>query len=176
MSFQLYFTLSNEGSFGAGNVLDFIFSYKFQLDCSFTSWTFKFIELIDWSLHDTLRVLFFIRTHTPLIFLSLSRINSSTSPCSHLIRGIATLNQLLSATPSMLHTSFSCGVTAASWVNGQNHWKMYVKETKINRIKRNRNVKNSVDTVKLKISFIAFFCTEFDLADYYCRRSHWICS
>ena len=26
---------------------------------------------------------------------------------------------------------------------------MYVKEKKINRIKRNRNVKNSVDTVKL---------------------------
>ena len=59
MSFQLYFTLPNEGSFGAGSAFDFIFVYKFQLDCSFTSWTFKFIELIDWFLYETLRVLIF---------------------------------------------------------------------------------------------------------------------
>ena len=59
MSFQLYVTLPNEGSFGAGNILDFIFFYKFQLGCSFTSWTIKFIEFIDWSSYDTLRVLIF---------------------------------------------------------------------------------------------------------------------
>ena len=59
MSFQLYFTLPNEGSFGASNVLNLIFVYKFQLDCNFASGTFKFIELIDWSSYDTLRVLIF---------------------------------------------------------------------------------------------------------------------
>ena len=59
MSFQLYFTLPNEGSFGTSNVVNFIFVYKLQLDCSIASQTFKFIELIDWSSYDTLRVLIF---------------------------------------------------------------------------------------------------------------------
>ena len=64
MSFQLYFTLPNQGSFGASNFMNFIFVYKFQLDsiftyCSFASCIFKCIELIDWSSYDTLRVLIF---------------------------------------------------------------------------------------------------------------------
>ena len=64
MSFQPYCTPPNEGSFGASNILNFIFVYKFQLDsiftyCSFASCIFKFKKLIDWSSYDTLRVLIF---------------------------------------------------------------------------------------------------------------------
>ena len=70
--------------------------------------------------------------------------------------GIATLNELLPAIPSVLHTSFSWAAIAASLINGQNHWKIYVKETKINRIKRNRNVKNSVDTVKVSDTILIY--------------------
>ena len=68
----------------------------------------------------------------------------------------------------MLHTSFSCGVIAASWINVQNHWKMYVKETKINRIKINKNVKNSVDTVKF-FDTIFIYCIVL-----YRIRSDWL--
>ena len=68
----------------------------------------------------------------------------------------------------MLHTSFSCGVIAASWINGQNHWKMYMKGTKINRIKRNSNAKNSVDTAE-------FFDTVFICCIVLYRiPSHWL--
>ena len=71
-------------------------------------------------------------------------------------------------TLSVLHTSFSCGVIAASWINVQNHWKMYVKVTKINRIKINKNVKNSVDTVKF-FDTIFIYCIVL-----YRIRSDWL--
>ena len=95
MSFQLYFTLPNEGSFGANNVLNFIF-WTVALLTEFL----KFIELIG------LRMilwesLFFIRTQAHLIYLSFPRFNSSTNPYFHLIRGVFSETKTISPTQIM---------------------------------------------------------------------------